>query len=251
MESPAPGSWLTPDELLTVRSLLPTAADVSARLDSAFAPIRAWAAANPRLAAREPARTLLERADWEVAEERFRRRPVPLAGTYRVTVWLAGGPHGVNAASRVADSSTFYVRTESHPEGGRGSSQMYVYACAAAEEATLPAALLACRPNAGLFSTGYLTLADTVSTDAAGLRTVPGSIEVAHGDSAFQQRYRRLRIPPINASGEPVRALPGSFTEWPDGRVRFAGTFGPDAMPTVRVVAERVSTVTLRPAPER
>ena len=98
---------LTPDELLALRATLPTWEAADADPEAAYAPLRAWAAAHPTLARREPAREMIQSAEWSVADFRFRQRPVPLAGTYRVTMWIADSTVGAGGG----DSTTFYART--------------------------------------------------------------------------------------------------------------------------------------------
>lgn len=236
--------WLSPAELLTLHALRPTMEEVEARPDSAFAPLRAWAVANPVLAAREPAVAMLRYAERMVADVKFRARAVPLAGTYHVTVWIAGGvPLGSEGAP--PDSATFYVRTARHPTSplryqGIGAG-MYVIACTAPSLDALPTRRSPgeCTPGSTRSIQGYFAFGDSVWTDAAGRRTRPGSVDVVHGDSAVQQRFR------TSHSLRPVgdrRFLPGVFTETGDGRVEFEMTLGPADRPAVRVTAVRIST---------
>jgi len=65
--------WLTPNELLDLLALGTTHRDVRRDPDAAVAPLRRWATAHPTLARREPARSILESAEWAWRSERAAR----------------------------------------------------------------------------------------------------------------------------------------------------------------------------------
>ncbi len=190
---------LTPDELLGLRATLPTWDAADADPHAAYAPLRAWAAAHPTPATREPAHEMIRSAEWRVADFRFRQRPVPLAGTYRVTIWIADSTSGAGAG----DSTTFYARTEDRPSSSLGgyahAAGMYVLTCATATETALPDV----RPPGGCdratpgvpggITEGYLAIGDSTWIDTPGHMTRAGGVDVVHGDSAFQARMRRAR----------------------------------------------------------
>lgn len=266
--TPVTPEVLTPDELLDVRATLPTDRALRGDVDSAYAPLRAWAAAHPALAARAPLRELLQAASARAAYDRFVHRPVPLAGTYRVTVWLADTARTAPGVS-VGDSSTFYVRTAAHPSspaGGMGTwPGMYVLTCATTTEAALPTMRPwgGCAAASGPAAEGYVAVSDTVWTDGPGRRVRGGSIDVVVADAAFAARVRRIldarlgfgpfddaRRRPTPDAGDPRRFLPGAFTEAADGRVTFAWAYGTTGTPALRVTAERVSAVVLGAPPD-
>jgi hypothetical protein len=202
---------------------------------------------------REPAGGLISTAERTVARYHFRRRPAPLAGTYRVTVWMADEAPGAGAG----DSTTFYVRTEARPDSPVGSYGnavgMYVLACAAATEAELAAA----RPWAGCggplfgatrrYTQGYLAFGDSAWTDGSGRTVRGGSVDLVHGDSTFQARFRergwdRNRDFP---DGHPREYLRGLFTEAADGGVSFTRTVEVAGVPQLRITAERISAAVI------
>jgi hypothetical protein len=187
---------------------------------------------------------MMQYAERMIADQKFRRRPVPLAGTYRVTVWIAGGvPVGSDSSS--ADSATYYVRTEPRPNSpvrqpGLGAG-VYVIACAAPSLDALPRRRSPeqCTPGSTLSTQGYFAFGDSVWTDAAGRRVRTGTVDVVHADGAFPQRFKStFALRPVGDR----HYLPGLFTERADGGVEFAMTLGTAERPLVRVTAVRVSS---------
>jgi hypothetical protein len=196
---------LTPDELLTVLATLPDERTVRARLETAFAPLRARAAAHPALATRQPATSMLRGAEYMLADIRVRRRPVPLAGTHRVTAWLTH----LDSGREFVDSSVFYARTEDRPSsairGAALSGGMYVLACAAANEEALPATRLGCSKRSASTEQGFLAVGDSVRPDDAGCRARAGSVDSALADSAFHYRRRGRMFERERGSPDPLR----------------------------------------------
>ena len=246
--APAIATELTAEELFELQATLPTEEAVADRLDEAYAPLRRWLAAHPALAAREPVPAIVRDMEYRLSSLRTRRREVTLAGTWRVTVVMP--PDGTGAAG----SSTFYVRTSDRPSGpvgglGRGQQGVYVHACAHAVQASLAGMreFGRCRGDAATGAEGYVAVGDSVWSDAGGRRMRPGSFDVVAGDEALRRRYGQLAMERIRATPEsdPRRFLPGTFTEWPDGRVTFESAPGPPGRPSGRVTAVRVSATTL------
>ena len=245
------GEWLAPDELFELLATLPTSDAVEERLDEAYAPLRAWIAAHPGAADREPVREVVRHMAYSLSHLRMRRREVALVGTWRVTVVMPTADGGA------ADSVTFHVRTADRPTGtagGRGASRgVYVHACAHAAEAALAGMreFGGCRGGGAVGAEGYVAVGDSVWTDAEGRRARAGSFDLIAGDEALRRRYDRLSRQRIQSTAEddPRRFLPGTFTEWPDGRVVFTLDAGSSGAPVPRVTAERVSTATMPRAP--
>jgi hypothetical protein len=152
---------------------------------------------------------------------------------------------GHDGDSATGDSSTVYVRTETHPSSP-SSGAMYVLACAAAAPTALPDTDHGCRTGRGPGAQGYLAFGDSVWTDSAGRRARTRSADIALGDSTFRHRHRRISMEHVRATSGDRRFLSGQFTEWPDGRVTFSQLRRSAVAPTIRVVAERASAVTLR-----
>ena len=245
------GEWLAPDELFDLLTTLPTQDAVEERLDEAYAPLRAWLAANPGAADREPVREIVRHLEYTLSRLRTRRREVALAGTWRVTVVMPTADGGT------ADSTTFYVRTSDRPTGTVGGSNaargMYVHACAHASAAALAGMREygGCRGDGTAGAEGYVAVGDSVWTDAEGRRARAGSFDLIAGDEALRRRYDRLSRQRIQSTtgDDPRRFLPGTFTEWPDGRVTFTLDADASGVPVPRVIAERLSTATMPRAP--
>lgn len=100
--------WLKAEEYFELLLSIPPYEEWSERPDSSWAVVLDWQAENPELAARYPATAIAHRAASSVAWAKERRvvRDVasPIAGTYRMSLFLDGGP-----------AKEFYVRTRSHP----------------------------------------------------------------------------------------------------------------------------------------
>ena len=240
--------WLTPDELLDLLALGTTYRDVERDPDAAVAPLRRWAAANPVLATREPAKSILASAEYVARDARVSRRTLDLAGTWRVTVVLpvvrrAGDP-------RTADTTTFWVRTARRPEGesDAGVVGLRARACVARSERRLAGMrpFLRCHGLLGVGVEGSVVVGDEVRTDAAGRRRRAGDFDVI--GVGFMARRRRVsgagrRVFPPGVDLGQLRL--GTFTEWPDGRATFESFPGPPGASIGRATAVRVSRVAL------
>ena len=244
-------AWLAPEELFELLATLPTDEEVAERLDDAFAPFREWMAAHPALAEREPVQAIVRGMTYGLSGVRLRRREVTLAGTWRVTVVMPTADGGT------ADSTTFYVRTSDRPTSSVGGSNasrgVYVHACAHASEAALAAMREhgGCQADGTVGAEGYVAVGDSAWTDADGRRARAGSFDLIAGDEALRRRYDRLSMRRIQSTtdDDPRRFLPGTFTEWPEGRVIFTLDADASAVAVPRVFAERVSTATMPRAP--
>ena len=239
--------WLRPDELLDVLAVRPTLDELERDPDAAVAGLRHWEAAHPTLAAREPARGVLHVAERMRRDEHAKRRSVSMAGTWRVTVVLPAAPRGDPA--RTTDTTAFYVRTARRPRSHAGDSSsasgVYVQACAAPTERRLVGmrAWFNCRSPFANGGEGYVAVGDSVWAGADGRRHRAGSFDIVAGDEALLVRRNRLSMAWIDAARtDPRRFLPGTFTEWPDGRVTFDHVWDLPGPRVWRVTAVRVST---------
>jgi hypothetical protein len=101
-------SWdavLSSEELLSLYERLPDYVAMAASPDSAVAPVVRWEQENPELAGKPLAREIIDYVLFEAAEQRYKTRPSPFTGTYRVVYRIASG-----------DSVAFFARTERHPD---------------------------------------------------------------------------------------------------------------------------------------
>lgn len=140
-ELPGAARWTaTPEERFGFAATIPTRAALAADAWGATEPVRAWLAAHPAAARREPIR-LDARVLYEAtAHAAVRAAPSPLAGTYRVEVSRTGGlAHVVYARTeRVPRDALFRADTPlaTYPAAVPGYTLLASFR---ASEAQLPA----------------------------------------------------------------------------------------------------------------
>lgn len=246
---------VTADDFLTLYELLPDYRSLIAAPDSAIAPLVRWARANPDRAAKLPIIPLISFMRWEARTQHYRARPSPIAGTYRV-VYRAG----------TGDSSTFYVRTESHPTSLHLSDRV-VPKDTAGLDTRWPighsllvqvAPTLAALPAERLSATdpraiqGYFEVVDSATRRAwSDSLVLPGSIDLhgqavrMAGDSASRAAIEGAVAHQVAAQRELyARRAPGAIGKFiitPDGRARYELVIERDRAPVLVVRAERIS----------
>jgi hypothetical protein len=245
------GPVLSADEFLALYEVLPDGRSLRATPDSAVAPLLRWAQAFPELAAKQPAAYLLAYLRNEVVEQRYTKRPSPLAGTYRVVFRTAAG-----------DSSAFFARTELRPSsvissdnptsavsGGEGRRRIighYLLAIVARTLSDLPTR----RVGSGQLE-GYFALVDSSTERTADAAIFLGSIDL-------EREAARLASDPtvrsrLEDAGRQKSAFqtdlfkrkqpltPGRFVITPVGDVHFEMVIEREGVPILTVRAERIS----------
>ena len=101
---------LTPVELFSLMQALPVDSVLERQPEDATEPLKRWVEAHPTLTDREPAAHIIASVRWAVTHDRIRLAALPLAGTYQVTLDVAG--------DRLF---SFFARTMAGPESGWGS----------------------------------------------------------------------------------------------------------------------------------
>lgn len=253
---PPPDSMLTASQLLQLNDVMPSHEDLEKRLDTAAAPLRAWIASHPELATQYPVPEAIRGIDYLIAHTLVTRRPVPLAGTYRVTIVLHD-----------KDSLTYYARTSERPnsvlrgaeakpasstERGSGStSGVYVLACAARSIAEF-SGRKRCHFGQPPVTQGYFAFADSVSASAPGLEERQGSIDlldsshswekVFAGDTTSMAFFVRAAAE-ISAAkaAEPRSFMKGYFRKTRGGQVTYERLVLHGGSVVVRIRAERLS----------
>ncbi len=249
----AADSMLTASQLLELTDEMPTHEDLLKRLDTAAVSLRAWIASRPELATLYPIPETLAGINWTVSHTMLTRRPVPLAGTYRVTLTLGD-----------KDSLTYYARTSEHPtsvlrlarplagpatqSGDTSATGVYVLSCAARTVAQF-SARQPCYPGQKQVSQGYFAFADSVSSDRAGTEERQGSIDLLGAASSWKEIFDGdttsvdflQRAAAISAAAKPRTYTPGRFRKTRDGRVTYERTVLNAGKVALRVRAERIS----------
>jgi hypothetical protein len=120
-ELPGAVRWTaTPAELFDFYATVPVRDHLHADAWAAVAPMRAWLAANPQAARREPIHVTARVMYRTTTHAAVRAAPSPLAGTYRLEVSRTGGPvHVVYARTRrTADHALHSLDTATLFPGG-------------------------------------------------------------------------------------------------------------------------------------
>jgi hypothetical protein len=98
------GALLSVDQVFDLHEALPSWASLERNPPAALDRLRAWARANPDLAARPPAEQMLSMVLSTTAQQQLRRVDHPVLGTWRFTLQVPGDT-----------AYTFYARTDPHP----------------------------------------------------------------------------------------------------------------------------------------
>jgi hypothetical protein len=257
--SPDSMPMLSPDELLTYYEATPSGMEAQsvAELTRSAEDLRRWRDANPTIARRRPAADLIEAALRQIAytigNRRMRDERSPFAGTYRLTITLAGG-----------DSFVFHARTETSPTSRltyldrrrtgiadtalSGPEGYYLLLVGSGSADSLPLERSGSEPQ------GYFAVASS-SLIATGDSTVRrGSADVFSvasqltADSTLAAQLQRINasIGRMISTGESNFA-PGRFIQKPDGSIRFEEVIRENGKILATVRAERISPVHLTP----
>ena len=242
------GPALSAEEMLDFIDALPTVEESRQHPPRALARLESWTRANPQLAARYPVRHMLDRARATAARNVVLAREVPVVGTYRFMM------------STGKDSVEFFVRTRRTPttvahhltradlrrgmsDESRNSVGVFVLACAAATEASLPHE---CASRERTHQ-GYLGIADSASHDAEGRERRSGTLDFlrSFGRAAplpglLEMAREALQLGDALPDSE-YHFFPGTFTIHPDGRVTFEQVILRDGVPAVHIRGERIS----------
>jgi hypothetical protein len=245
-----PGDPLSGTEMFDLTAVLPTYEQAEAAPAAAYAPLLAWARANPRLAARFPATPVLEEANEALQPCVSAYDPHPAAGTYRAQVIV-----------RQTDTLTAFFRTDArgHPMcrpaalrldlatvRPRLADTARLYVHGAASEAAIPETNR--EANAGGCSVAIADVVNQPSTGAEGRRSwradynflvlpgcFPGHAGVKQAVDAIAQAY-----------SADARTEPGWFREEAGEGMRFEQRWSADGRVMLEVRATRTGTRTLR-----
>ncbi|HEX2210932.1 MAG TPA: hypothetical protein VHG93_24825 [Longimicrobium sp.] len=240
---------LSPAQVFAIHQVLPTSRQAGAP-DSAYAPLLAWARANPALAARFPATVMLEEAFEALQPCTHGYDTHPVAGTYRVTVIVeradtlhtyfrtsargyaqCGRAPPMQVAAmrpRLADTSRLYVHggpdpdaiPETNREAWNGTTGCSVSTMDVVNHARIEAGRRAWRGDYN-----YLALP----------RCFPADPRVKQAADALFEAYRAGEKDP----------QPGWFRETADGGMRFEQVLRANGRVVLELRAERVGTRTL------
>lgn len=256
-----PDGWVkmmdsVPDDLLDavqvfeLNHVLPTWEQAERAPDSAYAPLLAWARANPGLAARYPASEALEWAHDALQPCVPAYDPHPVAGTYRATVVVAA-----------ADTLTFFFRTDprGYPQCGPPARRLDVarvrprmadtarlYVHGARDEAVVAETNAEAWNRDGSCGTATLDVVNQPRIGAAGRRGWQASYDVLlsrcfPGHAGLKQAQDALMAALMDDErvGEP-----GWFQEDVAGGMRFEQRWRLDGRVIMEIRAARVSTRT-------
>lgn len=235
-----PGSdstLLTIEELFDLMEILPVANERGSPRAEDNQRVLEWARTHPRLARRAPARDILGMIAYGIEYARLKSIDPPLAGTYRLTAKLTGGPQRI-----------FYVRTRSRPTTGwnrmpqydepagsggdptivRASDGYSLLVAGAAEAESLP---VDCGPTRQMEREGYFSIPERPDVVRAGTRTWRGEIEASlvlrqfPGDSALREFSRSVAAASYERYTQRLPSdTPARFELGPDGSVRVHQT---------------------------
>jgi len=234
---------LSLEAVLDLYERLPLDSVLFAAPDSAMQPLEAWARSNPALATRQPARTILEFVRVEAEERRVSMIKSPIAGTYRFVVTV---PH--------VDSLIVYARTDERPwSTERGRYAVGTPEDSASDNAAIGYTLL----TAWASSTRALprradhdNSSPTISISLTPvLQTADSS--VWHGsdgalDSDRNRAFWNRAVRPLEPLIEQTRPkdwyyMPGFWTIYPDGTVRYRYIVERDGIAILSIRGERIS----------
>ena len=239
---------LTAAQLLDLRERLPAFGETERRLDAALGPLEAWARANPALARREPAAGILSRARRDVATAHFMRRPVPYAGTYRVTLRLLDRGDSAVFFARTFDRPTARIAPD-EPESGDAATGMEVVGCAAPFELWLTFTI--CRFRGERSDHFYFDFMDASARGGDKVERRGGEIRFHGlggrlwiGGPSFRRRLNAIWPDTRSSANWGIAAndsIVGVFTAHPDGRVTFEQVVSRGGKALLSLRAERVS----------
>jgi hypothetical protein len=242
-----PDNLLDAVQVFELNQVLPTWEHAERAPDSAYAPLLAWARANPRLAARYPASEALEWAHDALQPCIPAYDPHPVAGTYRATVIVNG-----------RDTLTYFFRTSARGFAMCGSAPppldepvlrprmadtARLYVNGSADEAAIPEAGREAWEREGSCGTATLDVVNRPRTGAAGKRGWQASYDVLlsrcfPGHAGLKQAQDALdaALMENERTGEP-----GWFHEDAAGGMRFEQVWRLDGRVIMEIRAVRVS----------
>ena len=235
---------LSAEQFLDLIDVLPLSDTGEVQADSAIAPLLRWSEANPALALRWPAIEILRIQRVIAEDESVRRRPSPVAGTFRVTVTFGSG-----------DSTVLYARTERQPMSMiRGRGQDVLARTPPIEGYYLMAHYAASVAELRMDYKGQYTSYHAVSLVPI-LTTKDSTVWRGEVDPLVVVTFLdpraavRLRARSLYGASEENRDstwyfLPGFWVTYADGRARYEWKVGPRSQPLYVVRAERISTIT-------
>jgi hypothetical protein len=234
---------LSLEEVLDLYERLPLDRASQGSPDSAIQPLEAWARSNPGLASRQPARTILKFVRFDAEERRIALIKSPIVGTYRFVVSVPG-----------KDSLVLYARTEERP----WSSLRSRYAVGSVEDKASDDSLIGYyvmtawrksiaalprRSNVDVASPNIaISLTPILETPDSTVWRGEASALDRDFDRAFWDRAIRPHSAVIYEESSDWHYVPGFWTTYRDGSVRYRRVFPPVGVPVVTISGERLST---------
>ena len=233
------------EDVLDLYERLPLDRDLSDSPDSAIRPLESWARSNPTLARRQPARTILEFVRFDAEERHASLIKSPIVGTYRFVFRVPP-----------VDSLVMYARTDARPWGTeRARYEVGMLEDSASDGGVIGYSLL----TAWAISPQALPRDTKKASAQVAISMIPvletSDSSVWHGNEEaldrelnpeFWNRVIYRRYPNIRSMrNKDWYYMPGFWTIYRDGAVRFRHTVEQNGVIIFSIVGERISSETM------
>ena len=236
---------LSLEEVLDLYERLPLDRHLSDSPDSAIQPLESWARSNPTLASRQPARTILRFVRFDAEERRVSLIKSPIVGTYRFVFRVPP-----------VDSLVMYARTDARPwSTERAQYEVGTLEDSASDRAAVGYSLLAAwaksprnLPRETKKASAQVAISLTPILETADSSVWHGSEEALDRElnPDFWNRVVYRRYPGIRSMrNKDWYYMPGYWTTYRDGRVRYHHDVEQNGVIVFSIVGERISSETM------